>query len=87
MQVPEIPFHLTAGAMSALFFGGIAALMGVNLASVRGSGLASRYASAQATLTVADSVISLAASALFLGMGVGLVIGGLWAYHREVSSR
>ncbi|GAB6878443.1 hypothetical protein JCM17823_07170 [Halorubrum gandharaense] len=87
MQAPNIPFHFTAGAVSALLFGGVAALMSVNLASVRGGDLASRYAGAQATLSVADSVVSLAASALFLGIGVGLVVGGLWAYHREVSSR
>lgn len=55
--------------------------------SLTASGRVDRYESARAAIGIADATAFLVVGGLAIGIGVGLVLGGLAAYHGEVSDR
>jgi len=84
MQLPRIPLHYAGAGVVAV----LAAVVGVllNVPLTRGDRV-DRYEAAVAAIGLTDAWIFVAAGALVIGLGAGLVVGGLWAFHEEVSDR
>lgn len=80
----EKPPHYVGAAVVVL-----AAVVGAVLlnTSLTASGRVARFESARAAIRLADSTVFLAAAGVVAGLGVGLLLGGLAAYHAEVSER
>jgi hypothetical protein len=78
------PPHYVVGVVVAL----VAAILAVLLnTSLTASGRIARFDAATAAISVADATTFLAAGGVVAGIGVGLLLGGLAAYHEEVADR
>lgn len=78
------PPHYVVGALVALAAVVVAVLLNTALTA---SGRVARFESARAAIELANSTVFLAAGGVVAGVGVGLLLGGLAAYHAEVSDR
>lgn len=78
------PPHYVGGAVVVIAAALVAALLNTSIAT---SGRVARFESARAAIQVADATVPLAVGGVAVGLGVGLVLGGLAAYHEEVSDR
>jgi hypothetical protein len=77
------PHYVGAGVVVV-----VAAVVAVLLnTSLTAAGRLGRLEAARAALRVADATVFLAAGGVAVGLGVGLVLGGLAAYHGEVTDR
>lgn len=84
MQLPEISIHhVGAGVVVGLT---VVLVVLVNRPRSADSA-ADRYEAALAAIQLGEVWYVVVAGALVVGIGTGLVLGGLWAYHAEVSSR
>jgi len=80
----DTPPHYVLGAVVAVAAAVVAALLNT---SPTASGRLDRLEAARTALGVGDATVFLAAGGVVVGLGVGLALGGLAAYHGEVSDR
>lgn len=78
------PLHYTGAGVVVLAAAILAVLVNTSLTA---SGRVARFEAARAAMQVADSIAVLVAGGVATGVGVGLVLGGLAAYHEEVANR
>lgn len=76
--------HYVAAGVVVVAAAVVAALLNTSLTA---TGRLGRLESARAALRVADATVFLAVGGVAVGLGVGLVLGGLAAYHGEVPDR
>lgn len=84
MRRSELPPHYVGTALVATGVIVVAILLNVSLMA---SDPVARYEAARAALQLSDALLFVVTGGLLLGIGVGFVLGGLQAFHEEVSDR
>lgn len=84
MSRPDYPLHRVGAVVVVVGALVVAVLLNVSLTA---DDPVSRYETARAAIQLGDALGFVAAGGLVFGIGVGLALGGLRAYHEEVSDR